>query len=81
MLAVDKSLSLSIYSAVIPRGNRARYCGRDITLKVTIYKQVSLEKEIQKGQNRREEVLRPRSTAQRPTGGITVTDKGALQPL
>lgn len=57
VLAVDKSLFLPVYPAVIPRGNHARYCGREVKLKVTIYKQVSLEREIQNEQNRQEEAL------------------------
>lgn len=55
VLAVDKSLFLPVYPAVIPRGNYARYCGREVRLKVTICKQVSLEREIQNEQNRQEE--------------------------
>ena len=57
VLAVDKSLFLPIYPTFIPRGNHARYCGREVKLKVTIYKQVSLEREIQNEQNRQEEAL------------------------
>lgn len=66
VLAIDKSFFLPIYPTVIPRGKHARYSGREVKLNVTIYKQVSLEREIQNKQNRQEEVLLQRSIAQRP---------------
>lgn len=66
VLAIDKSLFLPIYPTVIPRGKHAWSSGREVKLKVTIYKQVSLEREIQNKQNRQGEVLLQRSLAQGP---------------